>query len=203
MHSGNDNEELILSASERREMLAIAEGTVTRAVEAGGTEPTRTPASNERLEQLRRGTFVTLYVDGDLHGCIGSIEARRVLAEDVASNAYRAAFFDPRFPATRPEDLSRLDIHISVLGELQPMSVSSEEQLIDEVRVGEDGLLLVSGFRRGTFLPSVWEKVPSPTMFVQHLKRKAGIRPWEWPDDIQVYRYGVEQFDREMLTELH
>lgn len=176
-------------------MLDIAADTISNALTSGGEKPSRRATKNQRLETLRRGTFVTLHVESSLQGCIGSLEPRQVLADDISTNAYRAAFHDPRFPAMRAEQLDGLTIHISVLGELEPMRVSSETDLISQLRPGEDGLVLVSGARRATFLPSVWEKLGDASLFVSHLKHKAGIGPEDWPDDIRCFRYGVDEFE--------
>ena len=49
-------------------------------------------------------TFVTLKQEGELRGCIGSLERRRPLGVDVRENAIAAAFRDPRFaPLTARE----------------------------------------------------------------------------------------------------
>ena len=87
-------------------------------------------------EALRapRAVFVTLHVDGQLRGCIGTLEARRPLAEAVAGSAYSAAFQDPRFPALTWPEFERLDIHISILSPPEPMTFSSEADLIAQLR---------------------------------------------------------------------
>lgn len=136
-------------------------------------------------------TFVTLHVAEQLNGCIGTIEPQRPICDDIAHNAFQAAFHDPRFSALQAAHLERVDIHISVLSPLEPLEVSSEVELLDMLRPQRDGLVLEAGRRRATFLPSVWEKLPEPTDFVGYLKRKARISSLEWPDDMQVYRYEV------------
>ncbi|MCU7811948.1 MAG: AMMECR1 domain-containing protein, partial [Candidatus Thiodiazotropha sp. (ex Notomyrtea botanica)] len=47
---------------------------------------------------------------------------------------------------------------------------------------------------RGTFLPSVWEQLPEPKSFLQHLKRKAGLPEDYWSEQLQVFRYETESF---------
>lgn len=136
-----------------------------------------------------RATFVTLHVNGELHGCIGTLEARRPLVEDVAGNAYGAAFQDTRFPALTWAEFERLEIHISILDPPEPMTFSSEADLIAQLRPQVDGLILEHGHQRGTFLPSVWESVREPREFLRHLKLKAGLAPDYWSQDIRVQRY--------------
>lgn len=142
-----------------------------------------------------RATFVTLEILGKLCGCIGTLEAIRSLAEDIAHNAYAAAFRDPRFPPVRQWDIERLDIHLSLLTPAEPVSFTSEDDLLQQLAAGEDGLILEEGLRRGTFLPSVWESLPNPRTFLQHLKLKAGLPKDYWSDSIRIYRYRTEAID--------
>lgn len=141
-----------------------------------------------------RATFVTVYVDGALRGCLGTLEPINEVGEDVARNAYRAAQFDQRFLPVREDELENLDVHISVLTPLERLDVKDLEDLKAKVRPGRDGLLLKAGVRRGTFLPAVWEKTDGTDHFLQLLWRKAGLMPGEWPSDLQVFRYETQEF---------
>ncbi|HDL77837.1 MAG TPA: AmmeMemoRadiSam system protein A, partial [Lentisphaerae bacterium] len=99
---------------------------------------------------------------------------------------------DPRFPPLTASELPELDLHISILSPLQPMSFSSETELLRQLRPGVDGILLADGVHQGTFLPSVWESLPDPELFLKHLKMKAGLPPDYWSDTIRAWRYTVE-----------
>jgi AmmeMemoRadiSam system protein A len=118
----------------------------------------------------------------------------RPLAEDIAQNAWSAAFRDPRFSPMTAEEMDGLDIHISILGDPEPMEFSDEKDLVSKVRPGIDGLILEDGYNRGTFLPSVWESLPDAADFVSHLKLKAGLPQDYWSDTLKVQRYTVEEF---------
>lgn len=144
--------------------------------------------------QEERATFVTLTVGGALRGCIGMLKACRPLAEDVAGNACAAAFEDPRFSPLSIEELEKLEIHISVLSPPGEISFSSERNLLEQIRPGVDGLILQEGGQRGTFLPSVWEELPDPDLFLMHLKMKAGLPAGYWSDTLRVFRYTAEYF---------
>lgn len=147
-------------------------------------------------EPLRplRATFVTLERYEQLRGCIGTLEAVRPLVQDVAANAYAAAFSDPRFPPLLGEELDGLTLHISILSPPEPMAFTGEADLIGQLRPGVDGLILSDGRRRGTFLPSVWESLPQPEQFLAHLKVKAGLPVDYWSDTLRVERYSTESF---------
>ena len=145
--------------------------------------------------QAQGACFVTLQINSQLRGCIGSLEAYRPLAEDVADNAFAAAFRDPRFSQLSDDEYEQLHYHISILDKPVPMSFSSEEDLLQQIRPGIDGLVLHDKHNKGTFLPSVWESLPDAESFLQHLKLKAGLSPGYWSDTIQVERYTVEDIE--------
>jgi len=145
-------------------------------------------------ERLRRpgACFVTLEREGELRGCIGSIEARRPLAEDAVENARAAAFQDYRFAPLERYELATLEIHLSVLTPSEPLPVDDEADLLARLVPGEDGLILEDGPHRATFLPQVWESLPEPRDFVRQLKRKAGLAPDHWSRALAFRRYRVE-----------
>ncbi|MBF0264225.1 MAG: AmmeMemoRadiSam system protein A [Gammaproteobacteria bacterium] len=145
--------------------------------------------------QSKRASFVTLNINHQLRGCIGSLVAHRPLAEDIAHNAYAAAFSDPRFPSLSETEFSLLEYHLSVLSESSPMSFASEEDLLQQMRPGIDGLILEDNGQRGTFLPSVWEQLPDAVSFLKHLKQKAGLPINHWSNNIKVSRYTVESIE--------
>ena len=138
--------------------------------------------------------FVTLYLGGGLRGCIGSLEAYRPLAEDVAANAYAAAFRDYRFQPVSEEIVNDLDLHIAVLSPPELINCDSEASLLAQLQPGTDGLILEDGQYRATFLPAVWDSLPNPENFVAELKRKAGLPVNYWSDTLRCYRYHTERF---------
>ena len=144
----------------------------------------------------RQATFVTVYLDEALNGCIGSIEPVRPLAEDIVHNAFQAAFRDPRFEPISRSDLAALECQISVLSPLELLVAADERALCAAVEPGVHGVLLECRGQRGTLLPSVWEKCADPALFVRHVKRKAGLPADFWAEDLRAYVYTVEQFDR-------
>ena len=141
-----------------------------------------------------KASFVTLKINNNLRGCIGTLEAHRPLIEDVAYNAYAAAFKDPRFPASSEKELSQLQYHISILSTPQAMKIENEDDLYTQLRPGQDGIILLDGHYRSTFLPSVWESLTSPQSFIQQLKLKAGLDAHYWSEGIHFERYEVEEF---------
>ena len=181
------------SESERETLLSVAKQSILNGLEKGKALKVNVSDYPESLQQ-QRATFVTLMINHELRGCIGSLSAYRALVDDIAQNAFAAAFSDPRFPALSQPEYDQLEYHLSVLSDSSSMQFESEEDLLSQIRPGIDGLILEDKGRRGTFLPSVWEQLPEARDFLNHLKLKAGLPPNYWSDTLQVSRYTVEAF---------
>lgn len=182
-----------LDQPQRDQLLQLARQSIAHGLQHG--RPLAIDA-RDWPEALRQpgACFVTLHQHGELRGCIGSLQAERPLMIDVAENAYAAAFRDPRFPPLSADELDRLAVSISVLTPATPMQFDSEQDLLRQLRPGIDGLVLEEGHYRGTFLPSVWEQLPTPQEFLRQLKRKAGLPADHWSEHIRVSRYRSESF---------
>ena len=190
---GNEHDSDRLCEEERELLRKVARASIEHGLQTGRPLAVDTARYPRPLREPG-ASFVTLNEHGQLRGCIGSLEAIRPLVEDVAHNAYAAAYSDPRFPPLRASELPDLDLHISVLSPATPMQFDSEQDLIRQLRPGVDGLVLENGYHRGTFLPAVWESLPDPRDFLQHLKLKAGLPADYWSDTIRVSRYVTESF---------
>ncbi len=177
----------------RQTLLSIARHSILEGLQHGQPMPVQIDHYPPQLQQLR-ASFVTLNIDGQLRGCIGTLEAHRPLVLDVAHNAFAAAFNDPRFlPLSQPE-YEQLEIHISILNPAEEMTFSSEQELIEQLCPGIDGLIMQEGQLRGTFLPSVWQQLPEPKQFIQHLKHKTGLPTDYWSPDLRIWRYTTTSF---------
>jgi AmmeMemoRadiSam system protein A len=185
----------MLSPENRQTLLKLAREAITRAAHDQKVSPVDLDALAEDLRE-DGACFVTLTKRGDLRGCIGSLEARRPLALDVQENAVSAAMRDPRFPPVRPGELDDLHVEVSVLSKPQPLSCDSADDLIAKLRPNVDGVVIERGWNRATFLPQVWEKLPDPHQFLQHLCLKAYLPAdaYRHPG-LDVYTYQVEKFE--------
>jgi AmmeMemoRadiSam system protein A len=180
-----------LSQQARQQLIQIARDSILHGLEQGEALIPTADDLDAELQEVR-ASFVTLQHAGLLRGCIGHLEAIMPLAQDVAENAYAAAFRDPRFPPLNRQEYADLDLHISVLTPAEPLPFSSESDLISKLRPGVDGLILVDGYAKGTFLPSVWESLPQAEDFLRHLKRKAGLSEDHWSERLKIFRYETE-----------
>jgi AmmeMemoRadiSam system protein A len=140
--------------------------------------------------------FVTLNRkgDGSLRGCIGSIIAHQSLYEDVIKNAKSAAFNDPRFVALTPEEFEQITVEVSVLTPPEKLPYRDADDLKSKLRPGIDGVILKHGNYQATFLPQVWEQLPSFEMFISHLCQKAGMGSECLSLHPEVYVYQVEEY---------
>ena len=142
----------------------------------------------------QRATFVTLTIGGQLRGCRGSLIPHRPLFLDVAENAMRSAFGDPRFPPLKLEEWERLDFDISILSTPRRIACPSQAELVRSLRPDIDGLIIRAGERQALLLPSVWKHIPDPAEFVRQLKLKSGFQEGEWPQSMEAYRFVTESF---------
>jgi uncharacterized protein len=178
---------------ERRTLLRLARAALEQAVRQG--KHMSPPADVQAPLREHKGCFVTLTKQGKLRGCIGNINPDMPLAEAVTTNAYRAALNDSRFAPVTSEELSAIEIEVSVLSVPQPLPFASPADLLQKLRPHVDGVVLKVGSRRATFLPQVWEKLPMPTDFLDHLAAKAGLSSGAWRDSgTEIMIYHVDAF---------
>ena len=135
--------------------------------------------------------FVTLYKNGELRGCIGSLLPNMAVAGDVAANAYAAALEDSRFPPVNADELPQIEVSVSLVSDYERIDFASEEDLLKRLQPGTDGLIIRDGNRQGVFLPVVWQQLPDRRDFLNNLKIKAGMSPSYWSNNIKAYRFRV------------
>jgi len=154
---------------------------------------------------LRTGTFVTLTKGGELRGCIGSLVDSRPLSESIPANALNAAFSDPRFNPVSPTEWPDIEVEVSVLTSPYPVLVedgaggfrppATEAEALAALQPGVDGVIFSAAGRQSTFLPQVWEQLPDPKEFLDHLRAKAGLPADYWGDDVELLRYHVKAWE--------
>ncbi len=140
-------------------------------------------------------SFVTLTINAQLRGCIGSLQPFQALYEDVREHTVSAALEDYRFRPVHPSELKNINIEISRLTVPQSLIYKDTDDLLVRLRPGIDGVILRDGSRRATFLPQVWAQIPDKVKFLNHLCAKMGEDSQEWRQkhmDVQIYQ--VEEF---------
>jgi AmmeMemoRadiSam system protein A len=183
-----------LTDDEKRILLKLAR----RSVElAANHHPLPTLVLSEYSAPLQQegASFVTLTENGELRGCLGALEPYQPLVQDVCEHAASAAMDDYRFTPVHPREIPSLTIEISRLTVPQPLDYQQPLELLTILKPGVDGVILRDGPHRATFLPQVWEKLPTPATFLSHLCQKMGAPSDLWRHKIlQVFTYQVEEF---------
>ncbi len=187
-----------LSDEEKRALLVLARSSVETWVR--DQRPVEAEELTRRFPKLGtpRACFVTLRREGQLRGCIGSLEPRRPLADDVLHNAVSAAIHDTRFRPVEVSELSSLRYSISVLDLPRPLHGVSAGDLPAYMGRHRPGVIIEYRGRRSTFLPSVWEELTDPESFLSRLCLKQGSPPGCWKDsDVRISTYGSIHFAEE------
>jgi AmmeMemoRadiSam system protein A len=143
------------------------------------------PSIPENFCQESRGVFVTIHnIDGDLRGCMGHISPTcDLLTAELEECALAAAFDDPRFPPLEKEELSKICIEVSLLGDLEDVTD------IRELDCKKYGVVVSSGYRRGLLLPDI-QGVETVEMQLDIARRKARIIDTE---KVKIQRFLVEK----------
>lgn len=144
---------------------------------------------------LNAASFVTLHYEKDLRGCIGSLRAHTNLLDDIIHNAQSAAFHDPRFQSLKEAEFSHLFLEVSVLTQPKKLVYQDFNDLEKKIRPNVDGLILQYGSHRGTFLPQVWQQLPTPKLFLEHLSFKAGTNMSVYEHHPDIYTYQVDAIE--------
>lgn len=170
-------------------LLALARWAIDRQLRPNGSVK---PALSDSVAGICCGCFVTLEQQGQLRGCIGTLNDHQPLAQIVPDLACQAAFHDHRFDPLTASEWPDVSLAISLLGPAQPIACASQQELEEQLVVGRDGLILDDGQRSATFLPMVWRHLSDPHQFVGQLLIKGH---WSrWPAQMQAWRYASQSF---------
>jgi len=179
---------VVTSESDRRLLLNLVRDAIAAHIEA---RPQPAPEIGGVLARPC-GAFVSLHHGGELRGCIGHIEANEPLLVVLQRCAIAACSADPRFPAVTAAELKELDIELSLLGPLEPISGAAD------IEVGRHGLVVEQGWNRGLLLPQVatewgWDA----ETFLAHTCHKAGLPRDAWKGAARIWRFEAEVFSVE------
>ena len=139
-------------------------------------------------------SFVTLKRKGELRGCIGSVYPTKPLILDLIDNARNAAFQDSRFEPVTAEEVSHLQVSVSILSSIERINFKDERDLLSKIH--PHGLIIDDLGRRAVYLPIVWEQLPDRQAFLNTLKEKAGLPQDYFSKSLEAYK-----FDATYITE--
>jgi MEMO1 family protein len=183
--------EFTLTGADRQELLRIARSTMESYIRTR-TLPPLDPSAYSGNLKVKAGAFVTLKIDGDLRGCIGSFEPAVPLYKLVQELAVASSTQDNRFAPVGTAELKSIHIEISVLTPRRKI------RDINEIQLGKHGIYVKKGLNAGTFLPQVATETGwTREEFLGHCARdKAGIGWTEWKD-AEIYIYEALIFEED------
>jgi len=178
---------MFISIDEKKYLLKLARNTIERELNIS-----KEVVLKKETENINKkvGAFVTLHLKGNLRGCIGYIVGVKPLYETIIDMAKSAAFRDPRFNSVTPDEISDIDIEISVLSEM------IEVNDINDIKIGRDGLLIKRDYHSGLLLPQVATEWNWDTeTFLKETCRKAGLPSNSWKEsNVKIFRFSAEIF---------
>ncbi|MGL5353826.1 MAG: AmmeMemoRadiSam system protein A [Clostridium sp.] len=140
--------------------------------------------NNEELLNDKKGVFVSMKINGELRGCIGTIApTTNSVAEEIIKNSISAAINDPRFSPVREAELLEIDLSVDLLYE-------AEEATFEDLDPKNYGVIVSNGFKRGLLLPNL-EGINTKEEQVKIAREKGGILENE---DYSLMRFKVERF---------
>lgn len=175
-----------MNTEQKKALLSLARQAIASELGRGKLEMPEDP-----VFQIKRGLFVTLHLEDRLRGCIGYIVGYKSIAESIVDMARAAAFRDPRFPKVKADELDRIQIEISLLGELLPVLDP------EEIEIGRDGLYIEHPQGSGLLLPQVaiewgWDR----PVFLKQVCQKAGLKQDAFKEEAaKLYRFTAEIFN--------
>jgi AmmeMemoRadiSam system protein A len=185
MFSLDNREKLLLLKVARQALVAAVEN--SRHADELSQEPNARACA---------GAFVTLRRRGRLRGCIGQIVAKQSVVEVVAYSARAAALEDPRFDPVRADELTEIEIELSILSPPEPIAAH-------QIEAGKHGLIVSRGWRRGVLLPQVaaeyrWES----GQFLEETCVKAGLERDAWKDpQTRILAFTAEVFSESGIVQ--
>lgn len=182
---------LILNENDKAAVFDVINKSIQQGLDSGNAYNPETANHPVQLQE-KYAVFITLKLNGQLRGCIGTTEATMPLINAVAHYAYAAAFSDPRFEPLSVDDYEKVEISLSILTPATPFPFKDEQDLVVQLRQNIDGLIIAKNNAKATFLPAVWESINNKQQFLNELKRKAGIKTSDSPD--KAWRYTAEYY---------
>lgn len=182
----------MLTDKQGKILIRLARQVIEENLQLEPSLPVRDKELKDAVFQEYKPLFVTLNKKGQLRGCIGCLLGSEPLIEAVKRHAINAAFFDQRFSPVSTEEMDELTINISLLTEPQTLEYIDGDDLENKLRPGIDGVIVRDpSMGAATFLPQVWEQLPTVSLFMNHLCGKAGMPEDTWQHkhlDIQTYQ---------------
>lgn len=177
-----------LSAEDKKQLLTIARSALDLYIKENSF-PEYKEAEINPANQNKVGAFVTLTKKGELRGCIGHIDSENPLYKTIQSLTVSSATKDHRFKSVNQDELSEIEIEISVLTPMKKISS------IDQIEIGRHGIYIKKGYQTGTFLPQVASETDwTVEEFLGKCARDKAHIGWDGWKDADLYTYEALKF---------
>ncbi len=181
-------------------LLKIARESITEVFEAHNTIKKEDLYKEFPVLKKHIASFVTIYLDDELRGSMGSIIPTRPLLDDIIHNAKSAAFEDRRFTPLKTSEYLHASLELSLLTEPKEIAYQSISDIKEQIRCGMDGLIITLGDKQAAFLPQIWNQLDSFDAFFSHLLQEAGLTSEMMNKHPKVFTFQVEkQSDQPIL----
>lgn len=175
-------------------LLKIAKQSIETYLKDGVEIEVPSDCPDELKEKL--GVFCTLNKYGELRGCIGFIDGYFPVVDATIKVAISAATEDPRFPPLTLDELNDIDLEITILTKPELIEVNKPEEYLEKIIIGEDGLIVQKGLKRGLLLPQVATENSMDTKeFLEHTCIKAYLKEDSWlEENTEVFKFQGQVF---------
>ena len=186
----------MLTDEQGKILIRLTRQVIEENLEMKPSDPIKDEELTHPVFQEQKPLFVTLNKNGQLRGCIGNLIGDESIIDAIKRHAVSAAFFDQRFSAVTIAEVHDLDINISLLTDPQPLEYRTVRDLERKLRPGIDGVILRDPLKgAATFLPQVWDQLPTVPQFLDHLCGKAGLPEDTWQkQQLEIQTYQVQYF---------
>ncbi len=173
-------------------LLTLARDSIKEVLEAKRLIDVNTLIQEHPVLSEKMATFVTLSINDELRGCIGSLIPNDRLIDDIICNAKAAAFEDPRFPPISTSEYLHAVIEVSILTSPVEIAYETVNELKSKIRVGVDGVILNNNENSATFLPQVWNELTTFDTFFSALCNKASLEANCLSQHPNIFTYQVD-----------
>lgn len=193
--SASKKRDRVFSKEDEQLLLNLARWTLDSHIRTG-EDPE--PPANWLTPAVRKdfSCFVTLQKDGKLRACMCSdMVPHEPGYLNVMHSAVLAGTRDPR-PSlggrVKPKELADIQIEVTAILEApKKLEFTDSKDLLKKLSPGVHGVILRTRYGRSTFIPQVWEQLPTKDKFLSRLCQKHGAPADYWrkgrPMIVKVY----------------
>ncbi len=148
---------------------------------------------SQKINNGSSGVFITIKKQGDLRGCMGTIESEENIVKQIVSSSISACR-DPRFKSIKESELPELSYEVNILKEPREVMTVSDSKIPENIPLlqpEKEGIIVKSGNKTGLLLPGI-EGIDSPDKQLKLALRKAGI---DLTKNYKIYKFETDKYE--------